>query len=111
MVPLAALSLTTWLTIAVALGSVIVAPLLAGLVVVLASADHQLALLNADIELIAGKSGHCQGDAQPLRIVFVAREPLDIVGRITVRSLCDAVEHALNLVETQEKGAGKGRNS
>jgi hypothetical protein len=36
-------------------------------------------------------------------MIAVARDALDIVGRIAVGGLPDPVEHALDLIETQEK--------
>ena len=76
------------------------------LVVLLPSADHQLAFLDADIELIARETGYSERDAQPLRVLPVARQPLDIVGRVAVGPLGHAIEHALDFIETQEERAG-----
>src|SRR5262245_29453472 len=84
---------------------------LAGFFVLLPAPDYQLALLDAYIEMIARKSGNGERDAQPLRIFPVARQPLDIVGRITIGPPCDTGEHALDLIESQEERAGEGRNS
>src|SRR3954469_16115718 len=41
---------------------------LPGLVVLLAAPDNELVFLSAYIELVTGKSGHCQRDAQALRL-------------------------------------------
>ena len=57
-----------------------------------------------DIELITGETGDGKRDTQPLRILPVARQPLDIVGRIAISSLGNAVEHTLDLIETQRNG-------
>src|SRR5262245_47551897 len=84
---------------------------LAALVLLLPAADDQLLLLNGHFELIAGKAGDRERDAQPLRIVLIARHALDVVGRITVSRLGDAVEHALDLVEADEERTGKRRNA
>src|SRR6185312_4615168 len=84
---------------------------LAGLVVLLSPADHQLAFLDADIEVIPGETRNGERDTQPLRVLPVARQTLDVVGRVTVSPLGDAVEHALDLIETQEERAGEGWNS
>src|SRR5262245_50807587 len=84
---------------------------LVGFVVLLPPPDYQLALLDAYIEMITRKPGNGERDAQPLRILSVARQSLDIVGRITVGPLGDTVEHTLDLVESQEERAGEGRNS
>ena len=75
-------------------------------VVLLPSADHQLTFLDADVELVAGEAGDGERDAQPLRILRVARQPFDVVGRVAVGPLGDAVEHALDLVEAQQERAG-----
>ena len=80
------------------------------LVVLLPAANDELALLERHVELIAGEARHRKRDAQPLRAVGVARNALDIVGRIAVRSLGDPIEHALDLVEAEQKRTGKRRN-
>jgi hypothetical protein len=36
----------------------------------------------------------------------IARQPFDVVGRVAVGALGDAVEHALDLVEAQQERAG-----
>src|SRR6202051_2605394 len=79
-------------------------------VVLLPAADDELALLYADIELVAGETRHRKGNAQPFRTVPVSGNAFDVVRRITFRGLADAVEHALNLVEAKQKGTGKRRN-
>src|SRR5580700_747372 len=73
-------------------------------VVLLPAADDELALLYADIELVAGETCDRKCNAQPFRTVPVPRNPLDIVGRIALRGLADAVEHALDLVEAKQEG-------
>src|SRR5580700_3690990 len=77
---------------------------LAAFVVLLPAADDELALLYADIELVAGETCDRKCNAQPFRTVPVPRNPLDIVGRIALRGLADAVEHALDLVEAKQEG-------
>ena len=47
----------------------------------------------------------------PFRRAARAGHALDVVGRVAVSPLGDAVEHALDLIETQEERAGQGRNS
>src|SRR5215475_12634879 len=79
---------------------------LPGLVLLLASADHQLVFLNAYIELIAGKSRHRQRDAQPFGLSVGTVTPLDIVGRIAVGAFDDAIEHPLDLIKSQQKRTG-----
>ena len=59
------------------------------------------------IELIAGEAGDGERDAQPFRVLAVAHQPFDVVGRIAVGPLGDAVEHALDLVEAQQERAGE----
>src|SRR5215471_14734474 len=78
---------------------------LPGLVVLLASADHELVFLNAYIKLVAGKSRHRQRDAQPLGLSVGTVTPLDIVGRIAVGAFYDPIKHALDLVEAQQERA------
>ena len=76
---------------------------LPGLVVLLPAADHQLVFLGRHVELVAGEAGDRQRDAQPLRIALVARQPLDVVGRIAVGRFGDAVEDALDLVKPEQE--------
>ena len=73
--------------------------ILAALVVLLPSADQQLTFLDADVELIAGEAGDGKRDAQPLRVLSIARQPFDVVGRVAVGALGDAVD----AFETTEK--------
>src|ERR1700719_2661237 len=70
--------------------------ILPAFVVLLAAADDELALLDGDIELVAGKPRYRKGDAQTLGIIPVARNALDIVGRVPVCGLADPIEHALD---------------
>src|ERR1700760_701596 len=84
---------------------------LPGLVVLLTTPDHELVFLNGYIELVAGKSRHRQRDPQPLGLAVRPFAPLDIVGRVTVGALDDAVEHALDLVEAQQERTGERRNT
>ena len=76
---------------------------LPGLVLGLPAADDELAFLDAHFELVEGKACDRERDAQTIRVAVIARNALDIVGGIAVRRLGDAVEHALDLVETQEE--------
>src|SRR3954447_12082461 len=79
---------------------------LPGLVVLLTTADHELVFLSGNIELIAGKSRNRQRDAQPLGLAVYTITPLDIVWRIAVGALDDAVEHSLDFVKSQQEWAG-----
>src|SRR5882757_1297604 len=79
---------------------------LPGLVVLLAAPDHELVFLNAYIELVAGKSRHRQRDAQALGLAVGAVAPLDIVGRVTVGALDDAIKRTLDFVESKQERAG-----
>src|SRR5580692_3300143 len=73
-------------------------------VVLLPAADDELALLYADIELVAGEARDRKGNAQPFRTVPVSGNAFDVVRRIALRGLADAVEHALDLVEAKQEG-------
>src|ERR1700683_1503693 len=73
-------------------------------VVLLPAADDELALLSSDIELVAGETRHRKCNAQAFRAVPVSRNTFDVVRRITLRSLADAIEHALDLVEAKQEG-------
>src|ERR1700749_3927697 len=81
------------------------------LVVLLAAPDHELVFLNGYIELVTGESRHRQRDTQPFGSAVGAFTPLDIVRRVTVGALDDAVEHTLDLVEAQKKRTGERRNT
>src|SRR5580693_7578357 len=73
-------------------------------VVLLPAADDELALLYADIELVAGETRHRKCNAQAFRAVPVSRNTFDVVRRIALRGLADAIKHALDLVEAKQKG-------
>src|SRR3984957_9570341 len=73
-------------------------------VVLLPAADDELALLYADIELVARKTRDRKGNAQPFRTVPVSGNALNVVRRIALRGLADAIEHALDLVEAKQEG-------
>ena len=79
---------------------------LAGPVIVLASADLELIFLNRHVELIARETGDRERDTQAFGEAVFGRNPLDVVGRISVRTLGDAVEHALDLIEAEEERTG-----
>src|SRR5438067_3873479 len=76
--------------------------ILPGLVVLLPPADDELAFLDTYLELLPGEAGHRQGDPEPLGVAAVPRQALDVVGRITVGSLGNAIERSLDLVETKQ---------
>jgi len=80
-------------------------------VVLLTSADDELALLDRQVELIASEARDRQCDPQPLGFVVLAGNPLDIVGRIAVGGLGDTIERTLDLIESEQEGAGQRRNS
>src|SRR6202034_2782211 len=84
--------------------------ILPAFIVLLATANDELAFLQRDVERIAGNPGRRQRDAQPLRTVALPRDALDIVRRIAVRSLCDAIKHPLDLIEAKKKRTRKRRN-
>ena len=74
-----------------------------GLVILLPAADHQLVFLGRHVELLAREAGNRQRDAQPLGILLVFCQPLDVVGRIAVGRFCHAVEDALDLVKPEQE--------
>src|ERR1700733_14026801 len=79
---------------------------LPGLVVLLAAADDELVFLNGYIELVAGEAGHRQRYPQPFGLAVVTVAALDVVGRITVGALHDAIERTLDFVESQKERTG-----
>ena len=84
--------------------------ILARLVVLLPSADDELALLERHVKLISGEAGDRKCDAQTFRAAGAARDALDIIGRIAVSALGDAIQHALDFIETKQIGTRKRRN-
>ena len=76
---------------------------LAGLVVLLASPDHELVFLSGYIELVAREPCHRQRDTKAFRLAVFTVAPLDVVGRITVRSFDDAIKRTLDFVKSQKK--------
>jgi len=80
--------------------------IVAGLVVLLPAADDQLVLLDSHVELIAGETRNRQRDPQTFRLAVLACDPLDVVGRIAVGGLGDAVERTLDLVKSEQEGTG-----
>ena len=60
-------------------------------VVLLAAANDELVFLNSHIELVAGKTSHRQRDTQALGLTVGPVEPLDVVGRIAIGALHDAI--------------------
>src|SRR5215475_1533050 len=84
---------------------------LPGLVVLLATPDHELVFLNGYIELIAGEARYRQRDSQPLGLAVRTVTPLDVVGRVTVGAFDHAIEHALDFVEAQKERTGERRNT
>src|SRR5262245_16488169 len=85
--------------------------ILASLVVLLPPANDKLAFLQRHVELIAREPGNRQRDAQALRLAVLPGDPFDVVRRVTVRSLGNAVERTLDLIEPQKERAGQRRNS
>src|SRR5262245_47379986 len=76
------------------------------LLLLLPPANDELALLDRHVELIAGKPRDGERNSQALGLAVLAGNPLDIVGRIAVRGLGDAVERTLDLVESEQERAG-----
>ena len=79
--------------------------ILPGLFIVLPAPDHELALLDGHIELVAGETSNRQGDAQTLRPAAFARDPFDVVRRVSVGGLGDPIERPFNLVEAEQERA------
>src|SRR6185437_12384394 len=71
----------------------------------------ELVFLNCYIELVAGKTGDRQRDTQPLGLAIGALALLNIVRRVTVGAFDDAVEHALDVVKSQQERTGERRNT
>src|SRR5262249_49505998 len=85
--------------------------IMALLVVLLPPANHQLAFLDRHVELIAREPRDRERDPQTLGLAVLEGNPLDVVGRIAVGALGDAVERTLDLVESEQERAGQRGNS
>src|SRR4051794_9079139 len=79
---------------------------LPGLVVLLPAADDKLVFLNGYIELVTGETRHRQRDPEPFGLAVGTVAALDIVGRVAVGTLYDAVERPLDFVESQQERTG-----
>ena len=77
------------------------------LVILLPSTNDELALLDRYVELVAGEARDCQRDPQAVGLAVGTSDPLDVVGRIAVGSLGDAIERTLDLVEPEQEWAGQ----
>src|SRR3954468_3995811 len=84
---------------------------LPALVVLLASPDDELFLLDGRLELIEREPRDRQRNAQALGIAVIGSEPFDVVRGIPVGCLGNAVERTLDLVEANQKRTGQRRNS
>ncbi len=85
-----------------------------GLVVFLLAADDELLVLERDLDLVALETGDRQRDPQQLgsrRGAFGGRDAFDVVGRIAVRALADAVDQAFHFVEAEQQRARQKRHS
>src|SRR5258705_8147250 len=79
---------------------------LPSLVVLLAAPDDELVFLNGHIELVPGKPGDRQRDAQPFGLPIAAVAALDVVRRIAVGAFDDAIERTLDFVEPKQERTG-----
>src|SRR5262249_18998615 len=75
----------------------------AGLVALLA-AGHQLVVLDLNRQILARETGDRQRDAEAALAAL-----LDIVGRVALASLADAIERAFELLEAQQERMVKQR--
>src|SRR4029078_3168719 len=83
--------------------------IVARLVIVLASADDQLAFLHSHVELFACEPRDRKRDAQPLGLLVLAGNALDVIGRVAFGRLRHAVESTFDLVEPEQKRTGQRR--
>ena len=65
----------------------------------LPAADHQLAVLGRDGQVVLGKAGDGQGDAEG-----IGRQVFDVIGRIALGPLGGPFHQAFKLVEPQQIG-------
>src|SRR3954464_7278722 len=76
------------------------------LVVLLTAANDELVFLNGYIELVAGEPRYRQRDPKPLGLAVGTVAALDIVGRVAIGTLDDAIERPLDFVESQQERTG-----
>src|SRR5580700_7605071 len=65
--------------------------IVSGLLVILSAANQELAFLDRYVQFVTGETRDRQGDAQPLRPAIVQRDPLYVVGWVSVGRLCDSI--------------------
>src|SRR5262249_59562231 len=90
---------------------------LARLILLLAAANHELIVLNRDLELVAPEARNCERNAQAVgsfrtrtvRAGAVGKDALDVVGGITV-ALADPVDQALHFFKAQQQWARQQRH-
>ena len=75
-------------------------------IVGLLAADRELVLDQFDHQIVGREAGHGQHDAQA-----VLADPLDIVRRVALGALGQAIKGALELVETQQQGRIEHRHT
>ena len=79
--------------------------IVAGLLVVLPTANHELTFLNCNIEFFAGEPGDGERDAQPFGLPIFTRHTFDIVRRVSVGSLRNTIECPFDFIEAKQKRA------
>ena len=77
-----------------------------GLVVLLSSADDELALLNRHVELVTREPCHGQRDSQPFGFAVLTQYPLDVIRWIAVGGLAYAIKHALDFIKPKQERTG-----
>ena len=81
-------------------------------VFLLAATDHELILLDTDIEFVLAEAGHRKRDPKDLALGPAFDDPFDIVGRIAVTGrLGEPVDSLLDLLEAEEQRVGECREA
>ena len=61
-------------------------------------------LVDRNVELVTREAGDRQRDTQAFRVSVLARNPLDVVGRVAVGCLGNAIKRTLDLVKPKQEG-------
>jgi hypothetical protein len=78
---------------------------LVGPLVILPTTNHKLIFLNRHVKFVAAKTRNRKGDAQPFWLPIFTSHPLNIVRRVTIGGLGNAIEGAFDFIEAKQKWA------
>ncbi len=69
----------------------------------LRTADHKLIAFDRHLQLVLREASHSQHDADAFALSFCGWYAFDVIRRIPVAgTLCDTIEHSLDILKAQE---------